>query len=569
MVAHRTSPTNIGMYLLATVSARDFGWIGVVDMVERLEATLATVSRLERFHGHLYNWYDTRTLQRLEPEYVSTVDSGNLAGHLLAVSNACRLMIDQPLASGAATAGIGDALALAREAAGTSSDDGPIRSSNRSTRWTRGRRQPGAVVVGKRGRSTSSPRHRQPSRSAERTPSWRTWTEAARATVDSHLRDLSLLESVDGIECCISVWPSWRIGQGASTSDASMATLVRRLQAIADDAQRLVAAMDFRFLFDPVRKLFSIGFRVREGTLDPSYYDLLASEARLTSFVAIAKGDVEADHWFRLGRGLTPVGRGSALISWSGSMFEYLMPALVMRAPVGSLLEQTSRLVVARQIRYAAELGVPWGISESGYNARDLMQTYQYSGFGVPGLALKRGLSEDVVVAPYATALAAMIDPEAAVRNFGRLSAEGAAGQFGFREALDYTPRRLPAGASVAVVKSYMAHHQGMTLVALGNVVNDGVDGRALPRRSDRRGHRVAPPGADAPQRARVATTRRGGEERCRRARLGAADPAPVHVAARPDPTDAPVVERAVLRDGHDGRLRLQPVARPGGDALA
>ncbi len=204
-----------------------------------------------------------------------------------------------------------------------------------------------------------------------------------------------------------------------------MAALVRRLHALADEAQRLVEAMDFGFLFDPVRKLFSIGFRVREGALDPSYYDLLASEARLTSFVAIAKGDVEPDHWFRLGRGLTPVGRGSALISWSGSMFEYLMPSLVMRAPAGSLLEQTSRLVVARQIRYAGDLGVPWGISESGYNARDLMQAYQYSGFGVPGLALKRGLSEDVVVAPYATALAAMVDPEAAVRNFGTTRGAG------------------------------------------------------------------------------------------------------------------------------------------------
>ena len=252
-----------------------------------------------------------------------------------------------------------------------------------------------------------------------------------------------------------------------------MAAIVRRLHALADEAQRLVEAMDFGFLFDPVRELFSIGFRVREGALDPSYYDLLASEARLTSFVAIAKGDVEPDHWFRLGRGLTPVGRGSALISWSGSMFEYLMPSLVMRAPAGSLLEQTSRLVVARQIRYAGDLGVPWGISESGYNARDLMQAYQYSGFGVPGLALKRGLGEDLVVAPYATALAAMVDPEAAVRNFGTLAAQGAAGRYGFREALDYTPRRLPAGASVAVINSYMAHHQGMALVALGNVVND------------------------------------------------------------------------------------------------
>ncbi len=207
--------------------------------------------------------------------------------------------------------------------------------------------------------------------------------------------------------------------------------------------------------------------------MDPSYYDLLASEARLASFVAIAKGDVAPDHWFRLGRALTPVGRGSALISWSGSMFEYLMPALVMRAPTLSLLDHTYRLVVARQISYAAGLGVPWGISESAFNARALDQTYQYSSFGVPGLGLKRGLSEDVVVAPYATALGAMIQPEAAVRNFARLSNAGASGRYGFREALDYTARRLPEGASVAIVNSYMAHHQGMALVALGNVLND------------------------------------------------------------------------------------------------
>ena len=190
--------------------------------------------------------------------------------------------------------------------------------------------------------------------------------------------------------------------------------------------------------------------------VQPREPSLLHASGHMTSFVAIAKGDVEADHWFRLGRALTPVGRGSALISWSGSMFEYLMPSLVMRAPAGSLLEQTSRLVVARQIRYGNERGVPWGISESGYNARDLMQAYQYSPFGVPGLAIKRGLSEDLVVAPYATALAAMVDPQAAVRNFARLRGEGGAGQFGFREALDYTSRRLPAGASVAVVHSYM-----------------------------------------------------------------------------------------------------------------
>src|SRR3989449_11048396 len=201
----------------------------------------------------------------------------------------------------------------------------------------------------------------------------------------------------------------------------------------------------------------------------------ISSEARLTSFVAIANGDVPVSHWFRLGRALTPVGPDSVLVSWSGSMFEYLMPALVLRAPAGSLLDQTCRLVVRRQIAYGAERGVPWGVSESGYNARDLAMTYQYSHFGVPGLGLQRGLSDDVVIAPYATALAAMIDPAAAVRNFQRLAEAGACGAYGFYEALDYTASRLPEGTGVAIVRSYMAHHQGMVLVALANTLHEGV----------------------------------------------------------------------------------------------
>ena len=218
----------------------------------------------------------------------------------------------------------------------------------------------------------------------------------------------------------------------------------------------------------------SIGFRETAGTLDPSCYDLLASEARLASFLAIAKGDVPTRHWFRLGRAVTPVAHGAALISWSGSMFEYLMPSLIMRAPAGSLLEHTNRLIVRRQIAYAASLGLPWGISESAYNARDLEFTYQYSNFGVPGLGLKRGLNDNVVVAPYATGLAAMIDPQAAVRNFKWLTDLGARGRYGFFEALDYTRSRLPEGVNVAIVRAFMAHHQGMTVVAIANVLFDG-----------------------------------------------------------------------------------------------
>ncbi len=490
VVEHRTSPTNIGMYLLATVTARDFGWIGTLEMVDRLEATLATIRGLERFRGHLYNWYGTRDLERLEPAYVSSVDSGNLAGDLLTLANACRQMIDQPLPVAAALTGIGDGVALARQAAGAIGDD---RGSQTLTRRqlaealepllaARAAVPPTpaawAALLGELSAHARTLSDVAAVLTAERgdRPDGElvAWADAARAAISSHDRDLALF-APDGRAPTFPTIAELSDPPGRDAGDGSPAAamLVRRLQAIADQAQQLFRETDFSFLFDPTRKLFSIGFRVRDGTLDPSYYDLLASEARLASFLAIAKGDVAPDHWFRLGRALTPVGRGSALVSWSGSMFEYLMPALVMRAPANSLLDHTYQLVVARQMSYAAERGVPWGISESAFNARDLHQAYQYSGFGVPGLGLKRGLSEDVVVAPYATALAAMIQPAAAVRNFARLAKAGASGPYGFREALDYTARRLPEGASVAIVGSYMAHHQGMALVALGNVVND------------------------------------------------------------------------------------------------
>ena len=237
----------------------------------------------------------------------------------------------------------------------------------------------------------------------------------------------------------------------------------------------MALAMEFGFLRNVERKLLSIGYLAAEGTLDSNCYDLLASEARLACFVAIAKGDIPSREWFRLGRAVTPTAGGAVLVSWSGSMFEYLMPSLVMRAPNGSLLEDTSRLVVQRQIGFGTEQKVPWGVSESAYNVRDVEYTYQYSNFGIPGLGLKRGLDADLVIAPYATALAAMVDPAAAVGNLSRLAAAGAHGRHGFYEALDYTPGRVPAGETVAVVRAFMAHHQGMTILAIADAVLDGV----------------------------------------------------------------------------------------------
>jgi cyclic beta-1,2-glucan synthetase len=521
VVAHRTSPTNIGLYLLSTIAARDFGWLGLLDTVERLEATFATLGRLERFRGHYYNWYGTRTLRPLEPPYVSSVDSGNLAGHLLALAHACEEMVDRPLPLPSVLAGIEDAFDLVRESAAAMPDD-------RRTQ-TVSRRQIDDAVAALVSRLGAAPR--TPAEWARRLDELdglaRTlvdvagtleaergdgaaaellaWSRALAATVQSYARDVDTLlpwarlanadDARNGLfatlpapaemsDRCAAVFAELTGGSGDArhaplaerlerAANASGA-LVRRLLALARVARETCDAMEFGFLLDPTRNLLVIGYRVREGDPDPNCYDLLASEARLASFVAIAKGDVPASHWFQLGRPMTPVDRDSALISWSGSMFEYLMPALVMRSPPGSLLEQTDRLIVRRQIRYGAARGVPWGVSESAYNARDLELTYQYSNFGIPGLGLKRGLGEGLVIAPYATALAAMIEPGAAAANLERLAGLGARGAYGFYEALDYTADRLPQGRTVGLVRAYMAHHQGMSVVAIANVLHHG-----------------------------------------------------------------------------------------------
>jgi len=464
-VAHRTSPTNLGLYLLAAVSARDFGWTGTIETVDRLEATLATMGGLQRFRGHFYNWYDTRDLRPLDPRYVSSVDSGNLAGHLIALANACREWIACPTAGPELFAGIEDGLNLTRESLQGLPDN------RRTQTITRQQLADALDALAAALRRAPMPPQEIGARLAEVAPHATTMVDIAR-TLASERGDEAGAEMLFWAEATLGAIESHRRDLGQSANSAR--SLERRLAALEATARAMANAMEFGFLLDPERKLLAIGYRVAEGNLDPSCYDLLASEARLASFVAIAKGDVPPRHWFRLGRAVTPIGRGAALISWSGSMFEYLMPSLVMRAPARSLLGQTSRFVVRRQITYGAALGLPWGISESAYNVRDLELTYQYSNFGVPGLGLKRGLSQDAVVAPYATALAAMVDPGAAARNFARLTALGAQGRYGFYEALDYTRTRLPEGKDVAIVLAFMAHHQGMTVVAIANGLLDG-----------------------------------------------------------------------------------------------
>jgi cyclic beta-1,2-glucan synthetase len=456
VVAPRTSPTNLGLLLLSTVAARDFGWIGTFETVERLEATLATMRRLKRFRGHFYNWYDTGDLRPLEPPYISSVDSGNLAGHLIALANACAAWRGTPADASRVAAGAGDSLALAREALLALPDDRRTQIVSPAEL----ERTLDDVAANLAGQLDELARHAAAAADLARALSSERddaagadmlfWVEATQRSVESCRRDLA---------------------QTATATEA----LQHRLTTIETTARALAMEMEFAFLLDPQRRLLSIGYLCAEDRLDTHCYDLLASEARLASFVAVAKGEIPARHWFRLGREVTPAGRGAALISWSGSMFEYLMPSLIMRAPRGSLIERTNELIVQRQIDYARVLGLPWGISESAYNARDKEFTYQYSNFGVPGLGFKRGLGENAVIAPYATALAAMVDPAAATANFALLAERGGRGRYGFYEALDFTPSRLPEGQAQAVVRAYMAHHQGMTVVAIANALLNGI----------------------------------------------------------------------------------------------
>ena len=356
MVAHRTSPTNIGLYLLATACARQFGWIDTAQLLARFEATLATLATLQRHRGHFLNWYDTLTCAPLLPMYVSTVDSGNLSGHLLAVAQACR----EPLTGGGV--------------------DGPAHDD-----------------------------------------------------------------------------------------------LLRRLQSVATRCEQLAWDSDFGFLYHRRRHLFHIGYRVAEQQLDAGFYDLLASESRLTSLLAIAKGDAPVGHWAALGRPFYAVGTQAGLRSWSGSMFEYLMPTLVLDEPHGSVLCEAGHAALREQIAFAHAHRVPWGISESAYAASDHTLAYQYAPQGVPRLALRRTPRDELVIAPYATALAAQIAPHRARLNFVALDALAARSHYGFIEALDYSPARQTDTGVFKPVDTYMSHHQGMTIVALANVLLGGV----------------------------------------------------------------------------------------------
>ena len=547
-VAHRTSPTNIGMMCLSSLAACDLGYVGLDDLASRLTNSLDTLARIDRYRGHLFNWYDTRTLEPLNPRYVSTVDSGNLAVSLLALKEGCLEFADGPALRSQQWRGLADTLKLlddaverldlgreealalrgcldAIEIGVTNVEDDPGRWWS-TLRDLSDRDVPDLdrhlleAVAEKEGHAATLARVRDV----------RIWLERLHhhvRSMDRECRSLfpSLLPlaqappALAGLATAIAAAlpPTLRLGdiadhcrqardlvrhsvaaQPAADDDARLAwrtalsdaldqgeqaaaALLSSLGEIAVRAEGLALAMDFGLLYDKDLRLFYIGYNVTADRLDPHHYDLLASEARLASLFAIAKGDAPVEHWFHLGRATTLIARDRCLLSWGGSMFEYLMPRLLMRSEAGSLLAESERVAIDAQRRYGRTLGVPWGMSESGLSATGSDQAYQYRSFGVPALGLRRGLATETVVAPYASVLALPVDAGAAMENLRRLEELGLIGDYGFYEAADFTPDRTPAGTLFVPVLSYMAHHQGMSLAALDNALCDD----ALVRRAE------------------------------------------------------------------------------------
>jgi cyclic beta-1,2-glucan synthetase len=512
VVGHRTSPTNMGLALLANLSAYDFGYILAGQLIARTADAFHTMEALERHRGHFYNWYDTQSLKPLQPAYISTVDSGNLAGHLLTLRPGLLALPDHKILGARLFDGLSDTLRIlvdvAKETAPAQlvqlQEDLVSASASGPTSLVAARLYLGqlaasaAEVVGSLDADPESQAMwwahafaRQCQDALDELTFLAPWTSLT--TSQNRLRDFCGIDKIPTLRELarreVELLPAIeaRLGSDATAEENEWLGELQRF--ITEASQRAkarivaierlalqsseLARMEYDFLFDKARHLLAIGYNVGERRLDSSYYDLLASEARLCSFVAIAQGQLPQETWFALGRLLTTAGGEAVLLSWSGSMFEYLMPLLVMPTYEDTLLDQTYKAAVEGQIAYGRNRGVPWGMSESGYNMIDIRLNYQYHAFGVPGLGLKRGLADDLVIAPYASALALMVAPEEACLNLQRLAAEGMEGKYGLYEAIDYTPSRLPRGQSNAVVRSFMAHHEGMSLLSLAYLLLD------------------------------------------------------------------------------------------------
>jgi cyclic beta-1,2-glucan synthetase len=546
-VAHYTTPTNIGLFLVSTLSAYDLGYMGLSELALRLRLTFESMDKLEHYRGHLLNWYDSQSMTALAPRYVSTVDSGNLAASLITLKQGCLAMPDAPLLEARQWQGLLVLLDILSEALQSLEKNNPeadtesfeVELTSIYERVSAAQNQPEVWTMtlawlSGQGWERVSRRlmellESHPNLQRESLTELQRYLDLIHHQPQDMQRSLNLfapwlgcqelpfLQTPAGQDFCASLPVEMpKLGEAASvyehiqnalahfksqvqddaavewcqkidadlsTARAAVTGLLVDFLELAGQADAAINAMDFRFLFSQRRQVFHIGYNVSTEQLDPSYYDLLASEARIASLIAIAKGDVPQGHWQHLGRPVTEASGKQVLLSWSGTMFEYLMPTLFIKNYAGTFLSESCYAALDAQVDYGKEQKVPWGISESGYYAFDLNMNYQYRAFGVPSLGYKRDLPEDLVVTPYASLLGLSMQPQAVLKNMARLEELNMLGRFGFYEAIDYTKTRLPekhyddvpAGRAHAIVQSYMAHHQGMILMAVCNYILDDV----------------------------------------------------------------------------------------------
>ncbi|HUR31087.1 MAG TPA: glucoamylase family protein, partial [Saprospiraceae bacterium] len=510
-IAHRTSPTNIGLTLLSSLAAHDFGYLTSQQLITRCHHTMTSIQSLDRYKGHLFNWYDTKSLTPLYPRYVSTVDSGNLAASLLILKEGLLSLRDLPVVRMRLFDGIMDTIRVLSEKIKPpasiqkieeelflSFQAIPLTVASAKTfleqliRTTEDIRIQFNADPDSEAAWWTNALASQCSVAYNELISLTSWMDATRLpekfnelrsdfdTIPS-IRDLTKI--TDSFGAKINQWKDQTNTeeeiQWLETFESHIMQSQQMAIEMSTEIEHLthqcleLSDYEYDFLFDKAQHYFSIGYNVEEHRKDAGYYDLLGSEARLGVFVAIAQGKIPQESWFALGRQLTNSGTDPVLISWSGSMFEYLMPMLIAPSYESTLLDQTHKGAVKRQIEYGKRMGLPWGISESCFNMVHANMDYQYRAFGVPGLGLKRGLGDDFVVAPYASVMALMVEPDAAYNNLSELSSEGFEGRWGFYEAMDYTSSRLNRGQTVGIVKAFMTHHQGMSFLSLAYLLLD------------------------------------------------------------------------------------------------
>ncbi|MCY6958910.1 GH36-type glycosyl hydrolase domain-containing protein [Clostridium brassicae] len=501
-IASRTSPTNIAMGLTSNLVAYDLGYIGIKENIERLKNILDGMDKLNKYGGHFYNWYDTRTLEPLYPKYISTVDSGNLVGYLWLLSENLHQYKNMSLLNMSMVDGIKDTIYLANEELEKVSQlkdfykeyIEEIETSKFDVIFWRNFL---LRILGKINQLENSDKCNElywngklkhfVNMALEEIKEFLPWVDSIDDKNDETkelCESLSYLASktrLNYFQCEVdNILKTYRklkkeTGALLKSSKDKVEKLLLDIDGVRKRVNAIIKDTDFRMLYDKKRGLFSIGYDIEKDSLGKSYYDLLASEARQASFVAIAKGDVDQKHWFNLGRAMAIMGRNKGLVSWSGTMFEYLMPLLIMKSYPGTLLDVTYKSVIEGQKKYCRRKNVPWGISESAFRSFDVSKNYQYKAFGIPGIGLKRGLKNELVISPYSTLMALQVDLKSSLENIKRLIGEGLEGRYGLYEAIDYTKERIPKDNKKPIVKCFMVHHEGMSLMALDNVLNKNI----------------------------------------------------------------------------------------------